>query len=120
MFGRDPGLLIDQLVRPGEPQDYQLHSWVTRHQKELRDAHRRVAHRLAREAEVHKRKHVKHLRSKLSPVQVGQQVLVRDRTIPGQNKTPDEWVAEQLDNGIYVIEPADGHGGTRLVNRAEL
>ena len=29
-------------------------------------------------------------------------------------------VVEQLDNGAYVIEPADGHGSTRVVNRAEL
>ena len=27
---------------------------------------------------------------------------------------------KQLDNGAYVIEPADGHGSTRVVNRAEL
>ena len=29
-------------------------------------------------------------------------------------------MAEQLDNGTYVIEPADRHGGTRVVNWAEL
>ena len=25
-----------------------------------------------------------------------------------------------MDNGAYVIEPADGHGSTRVVNQAEL
>ena len=29
-------------------------------------------------------------------------------------------VVKQLDNRAYVIEPADGHGSTRVVNRAEL
>lgn len=29
-------------------------------------------------------------------------------------------MVKQLDNGAYVIEPADGHGSTRVVNRAEL
>ena len=29
-------------------------------------------------------------------------------------------VVKQLDNRAYVIEPADGHGSTRVVNQAEL
>ena len=29
-------------------------------------------------------------------------------------------MVEQLDNGAYVIEPADRHGSTRIVSRAEL
>lgn len=81
---------------------------------------------MAREAKVCKRRHDKHPRTKPSPVQVGQRVLVRDRTIWGWNKIQDHWgirvhkVAEQLDNGTYVTEPADGHGDTRVVNQAEL
>ena len=120
MFGRDPRLPIDRLVGPGEAQDHQPDSWVTRHQKELRDAHRRAAERLAKEAEARKRKYDKHPRTKPSSVQVGQRVLVRDRTIRGRNKIQDRWgtrvhkVVEQLDNGTYVIEPADGHSDTRV------
>ena len=29
-------------------------------------------------------------------------------------------VVDQLENGTYVVEPADGHGNTRIMNRAEL
>lgn len=66
MFGRDQWLPINQLMGPGGAQDYQPDSWVTRHQNELRDAHRRAADRLAREAEACKRKHGKHPRTKLT------------------------------------------------------
>ena len=125
MFARDPRLQIDQLVGQGEAHDYQPYSWVTRHQEELRDTHKRAADKLAREADVRK-KYNKHPRMKLLPQQFGQQVLVRARTIRGQNKIQDQWgtrvhkVVEQLDNGTYVIEPAEGHGSTRVVNQAEL
>ena len=78
------------------------------------------------ETEARKRKYDRHPRTKPSPVQVGQQVLVRDRTVLGGNKIYDRWGTrvhkgiEQLDNDTYVIEPADGHSRTRVVNRAEL
>ena len=53
-------------------------------------------------------------------------MLVRDTTIRGRNKIQDRWstkvqkVVDQLENGTYVVEPADGHGSTRVVNHAEL
>ena len=51
---------------------------------------------------------------------------MRDRTIRGRNKIQDQWstkvhkVVDQLENGTYVVEPADGHGNTRVMNHAEL
>ena len=126
MFGRDPRLPIDRLVDIEETQDHQPSSWITKHQTELRDAHQRAAARLAKEADTRKKRFDRHSRTKVPPIEVGHRVLVRDRTIRGRNKIQDRWstrvhrVVEQLDNGAYVIEPADGHGSTRVVNRAEL
>lgn len=126
MFGRDPRLPIDRLVELEETQGHEQASWITRHQTELRDAHQRAAEKLAKEAEARKRKYDRHSRTKPSTIEVGQRVLVRDRTNRGRNKIQDRWstrvhkVVEQLDNGAYVIEPADGHGSTKVVNRAEL
>ena len=51
---------------------------------------------------------------------------MRDRTVRGRNKIKDRWstkvhkVIDQLGNGAYVVEPANGHGSTRVVNCAEL
>lgn len=126
MFGRDPRLPIDRLVEPEENQGCQPNSWVTKHQTELRDAHQRTAARLAKEADTRKQKYDRNSRTKPQTIEVGHRVLVRDRTVRGRNKIQDQWgtrvhkVVDQLDNGAYVIEPADGHGGTRIVNRAEL
>ena len=109
-----------------ETQGHQPSSWFTKHLTELRDAHRRAVARLAKEADTRKKRFDRHSRTKVPPIEVGHRVLVRDRTIRGRNKIQDRWstrvhkVVEQLDNGAYVIEPADGHGNTRVVNRAEL
>ena len=125
MFGRDPRLPIDRLVDIEETQDHQPSCWITKHQTELRDAHQRAAARLAKKADTRKKRFDRHSRTKVPPIEVGHRVPVRDRTIRGRNKIQDRWstrvhrVVEQLDNGAYVIEPADGHGSTRVVNRAE-
>ena len=126
MFGRDPRLPINQLVEIEETQGHQLSTSITKHQTELRDAHQRAAARLAKEADTRKKRFDRHSRTKVTPIEVGHRVLVRDRTICGRNKVQDRWstrvhkVVKQLDNGAYVIEPADGHGSTRIVSQAEL
>ena len=126
MFGRDPRLPIDQLVEIEETQGHQLSTWITKHQTELREAHQRVAARLAKEADTRKKGFDWQSRTKVLPIEVGHQVLVRDHTIRGRNKIQDRWsirvykVVKQLDNGAYVNGPADGHGSARVVNRAEL
>ena len=78
------------------------------------------------EAAIRKQKYDKQSRVKPSTVEIGQRVLVRDRTIRGRNKIQDQWstkvpkVVDQLENGTYVVEPADGHGNSRVMNHAEL
>ena len=59
MFGRDPRLPIDRLIELDETQGQEPSTWVTRHQKELRSAHRRVTEKLAKEAAIHKQKYDK-------------------------------------------------------------
>lgn len=126
MFTRDARLPIDRLMELEETEGHEPTSWITRHQKELRDAHQRAAERLAKEAEARKQTYDRHNRTKPSPIEVGHRVLVRDRTIRGRNRIQDQWSTrvhkgvEQLDSGAYVIEQADGHGSTKVVNRAEL
>ena len=126
MFGRDPRLPIDRLIELDETQGHEQSTWISRHQKELRNAYKRAAEKLAKEAEIRKQKYDKQSRVKPSTIEIGQRVLVRDRTIRGRNKIQDRWstkvhkVVDQLENGTYMVEPADGLGNTRVVNRAEL
>lgn len=126
MFGRDPRLPIDRLIGLDETQGQEPSNWVSRHQRELRNAHRRATEKLARETAIRKQKYDKQSRVKPLAIEIGQRMLVRDRTVRGRNKIQDRWsvkihrVVDQLENGAYVIEPADGHGSTRVVNRAEL
>lgn len=88
--------------------------------------HTKAAEKLVKEAEIRKQKYEKQSRVKPSTIETGQRVLVRDRTIRGRNKIQDRWstkvhkVVEQLENGTYEVEPADGYGSTRVVNRTEL
>ena len=91
MFGRDPRLPIDRLIELDETQSHEPPTWISRHQKELRSAHRRAADKLAKEAEIRKQKYDKQSRVKLSTIEIEQRVLVRDRTIRGRNKIQDQW-----------------------------
>ena len=126
MFGRDPWLPIDRLIELDKTQSHEPCTWISRHQKELRSAHSRAADKLAKEAEIRKQKYDKQSRVKPSTIDIGQRVLVRDRTVRGRNKIQDQWsakvhkVIDQLENGAYVVEPTDGRGSTRVVNHAEL
>ena len=56
MFGRDARLPIDRLVTLGDATPLENGSWVTKHQEELRDAHRKAAELLKQQAEAQKKK----------------------------------------------------------------
>ena len=126
MFGRDPRLPLDRLVEMEETAAHQPTTWITKHQTELREAHRRAAAKLEKEADTRKQRFDRRRGTKSPSIDVGYRVLVRDRTVRGRNKIQGRWstrvhkVVEQLDNGAYVIESADRHGSTRIANRAEL
>ena len=126
MFGRDARLPIDRLVTLGDATPLENGSWVTKHQEELRDAHRKAAELLKQQAEARKKKFDKNQRTDDSQIPAGMRILVRDRSVRGRNKIQDRWntrvhkVVEPQANGTYVIEPADGHGNTRVVGRSEM
>ena len=126
MFGRDARLPIDRLVELDDTTPQGNSSWVTKHQEELREAHRKAAALLKQQAEARKRRVEKNHRTNESPVLTGTRILIRDHSIRGRNKIQDRWstkvhkVVENLPNGTYVIEPADGHGTARVVGRAEI
>lgn len=126
MFGRDPRLPIDRLVQADELPRDEGRNWITRHQEELRDAQNKAAERLKEEAAARKRIFDRNRRTDPMPIAVGSRVLIRNRTVKGRNKIQDRWsskaykIVESLENNRYVIEPADGHGQTKVVNRAEL
>ena len=125
MFGRDPRLPIDRLVDT-EEERFTPSDWVTKHQMELREAHKRASDMLKRQAETRKKHFDSKRRTKEGTIAVGTRVLVRNRGVRGRNKIQDRWsnkvfkVVEQLENGTYSIEAADGHGNQKIVNRAEL
>ena len=89
MFRQDPQLPIDRLIELDETQGHEPSTWISRHRKELRNAHRRAAEKLAKEAAIGKQKYDKQSRVKPSTIGIGQRVLLRDRTIRGRNKIQD-------------------------------
>ena len=65
--------------------------------------------------------------AKDAPLHIGELVYLRARGMPGRNKIQDAYrpdvfkiVGRRGDHDVYGIEPADGFGETRWVNRAEL
>ena len=125
MFGRDPRMPIDRII-PLDEMNADNRSWVATHQGKLQEAHQMAADRLRQEADTRKRAYDKNARTKSDEIDVGSRVLVRNRIVRGRNKIQDRWssqvhkIVECLDNDTYMIEPADGHGHLRVVNRAEL
>ena len=61
------------------------------------------------------------------PLATGERVYLRQHGVLGRNKIQDVWhftpyrvVLRQGTNDVYVVEPADGFGEQRTVNRATL
>ena len=61
------------------------------------------------------------------PLSDGERVYLRNHAVKGRNKIQDAWnsrvfrvISRQGTNHVYVVEPADGFGEPRTVNRAEI
>ena len=71
-----------------------------------------------------KRTYDKH--AKEAPLIIGERVYTRNRPL-GRNKIQDAWdstvyrvIQKQGNNNVYVVEPADGLGRQRTINRVDL
>ena len=128
-FGREPKLPIDHLlgqeeedpVADGDPVD----EWVADHYRRLRDAFQQASEKL--EAEAAKRQEVHNARAQDTSLPVGCRVLLRNHP-HGRNKMQDAWRSEPYQivsrpdpsGNVYQIEPLEGNGPRRTVNRAEI
>ena len=99
--------------------------WVQQHQRRLRDAYQKAATQLDNHADQRKARHDRHARE--LPLAAGERVYLRNHGIRGRSKIQDAWqtrpyrvVMRQGTNDVYVVEPADGFGAQRTVNRASL
>ena len=106
-------------------QEVEPSDWVSRHQQRLQEAYQLARRQLVHEADSRK-KHCDRKARDL-PLSFGQRVYRRKRDIRGRNKIHDVWegkvykvVARKGKNDVYVIEPADGFGELRTVNRVDL
>ena len=125
MFGIDPKLPIDLLL-PNVHEDQASNNgeWLTLHQNRLREAHQQAQSKLRAEAIFRKKQFDRHRQVKPEEIPIGERVFTRSHP-QGRAKIQDKWnskiykVVNRRDN-VYEIEPADGQGATRTVNRAEL
>ena len=125
MFGIDPKLPIDLLL-PNVHEDQASNNgeWLTLHQNRLREAHQQAQSKLRAEAIFRKKQFDRHRQIKPDEIPIGERVFTRSHP-QGRAKIQDKWnskiykVVNRRDN-VYEIEPADGQGATRTVNRAEL
>ena len=98
--------------------------WVSHHARRMQQAYEFACLQLNREAD--RRKKLYDQKAKEHPLVPGQCVYVR-KHVRGRAKIQDAWysqvyrvVRRQGDNAVYVVEPADGFGEAKTVNRTEL
>ena len=124
MFGRDSRMPVDLLLGCGEtpPVD---DNWVQHHQERLRHAYELARAQMDRAADARKMVYDRHTRE--LPLSAGERVYLRNHAVKGRNKIQDAWdskvyrvVSRQGTNHVYVVEPADGFGEQRTINRAEI
>lgn len=126
LFGRDARLPLDAMTGQEEPDDEgkELTDWIRGHQQRLRAAYQLVKQRLTRAAAYRKSQHDTRLAGE--PLQIGDRVYLRNHPM-GRKKIQDEFkpdvflvINKNAAQDIYQIEPADGLGTGKWVNRREL
>ena len=124
MFGRDSRIPVDLLLGCGEtpPGD---DNWVQHHQERLRHAYELARAQMDRATNARKMVYDRHTRE--LHLSAGERVYLRNHAVKGHNKIQDAWdskiyrvVSRQGTNHVYVVEPADGFGEQRTINRAEI
>ena len=125
LFGRDPRLSVNLLMEPVPGQDENsIDEWVENHQRSLRRAHSHVKQKLEQVTAQRKSLFDKCAREAL--ISIGTRVYVKQHP-KGRNKIQDSYgsvpykvVDRVVDKNIYKVEPADGFGSHKWLNRAQI
>lgn len=126
MFGRDPKLPVDFLVREEPESDIPLEEWVEEHQKSLSSAYESVQKRLeSKRAEKRQREQGQAMASEFEE---GDLVFTRNHSVRGRNKIQDFWdstlyqvVRPPPATGVvYSVAPVGQEGPLRQLHRTEL
>ena len=125
LFGRDPLLRSDLLLNLDKSTNVDPDTWVEAHQKRLQEAYKIAQERLMQAATV--RKTLFDKKAKEAPLKLGDRVYLRLRGVQGRNKIQDMYrstvyLVTGIRDGhdVYKVEPADGFGSAKWVNRAEM
>ena len=123
MFARDCRLPIDLVLGTREELDEPF-DWLSHQHRRLTEAYELAREQMKREAD--RRKRLYDQRAKDHLLSPGDRVFLRKR-VPGRNKIQDVWgtrvykvLHKQGDNAVYTVQPADGFGTTRTINRSDL
>ena len=125
LFGRESRMPVDLLLGcDNEPPRVDA-DWVQHHQHRLREAHKMARIHLTQHADERKEIYDRHALD--LPLAVGERVYVRNRQVRGRNKIQDVWdgtvyrvVSRQGLNHVYIVEPEDGRGAAKTINRTDI
>ncbi|KAK3102220.1 hypothetical protein FSP39_009707 [Pinctada imbricata] len=124
MFGRDPTLPVDHLLRTNIAEENKsVDEYLEKHKKRLKEAMDIARRNLDENAE--RRRDQYNRTAKEKPLAVGARVLTRNR-VQGRNKIQDIWNPTPYKNvaapgnNVYTIQLADGSGPSKNVTRREI
>ena len=124
LFGTESRMAIDLLLGSGKDTPHD-DDWVQCHQRRLRDAFEMARAQLIHEADDRKRIYDRH--AKDLPLAAGDRVYTRNHRAKGRNKIQDVWdgrvyrvMCRQSINHVYIVEPEDGLGASKTVNRTDI
>ena len=126
MFGRDPRMPVESFLglEQEDTRTSSIDDWLEGHCRRLNHVLDRVRRNNDRQTRARQTRQERKVNDQ--GIRIGSRVFVRNHPI-GRAKIQDAWksmpykVLSCLDGGnVYIIQPADGFGGTQAVHRAEL
>ena len=125
MYGREARVLRNLCLEDDTEPAVPINEWVADHKRKLHEAYKIAQQKLTQKAQIRKQYHDKN--AKAQHLTVGMHVYKRNRKVKGRNKIQDSYSPEKYvildcnkDQHIYLIEPADGFGNAKWVNRTEI
>ena len=126
MFGRDPRMPVESFLglEQEDTRTSSIDDWLEGHCRRLNHVLDRVRRNNDRQTRARQTRQERKVNDQ--GIRIGSRVFVRNHPI-GRAKIQDAWksmpykVLSCLNGGnVYIIQPADGFGGTKAVHRAEL